>query len=183
MRNRSGFGWFQLLEGILLVALGVFSLFSPGSMLTWVVVIYGIFAIITGISDIVFYVRSSRFTGFGPVVSLVSGIFSTMIGFMLLLNPGVGEIAITLLFPIWFLAHCIFRLSQLNYIRFEEGRGFYYFTLILNIIGIVLAITMFFRPFMSFMAIGYIAGVYLILLGIDTIVTALSNTGRRNPRR
>ena len=66
MRRRSGFGWSELVEGLLLVLLGIFSFVKPDSMLTGVVVIYGLIAIIMGIEDIVVYVRLARFTGFWP---------------------------------------------------------------------------------------------------------------------
>lgn len=73
MRRRSGYGWFELIVGILLVIFGVYTLIHPGKTLTWIVVLYGLIAVITGISDIVFYVRADRYTGFGPIVSLISG--------------------------------------------------------------------------------------------------------------
>ena len=94
MRRRSGFGWSELVEGILLVLLGIFSFVKPDSMLTGVVVIYGLIAIIMGIEDIVVYVRLARFTGFGPMLSLISGILSVMCGIMLLANPNVGKWAL-----------------------------------------------------------------------------------------
>ena len=52
MRRRSGFGLFELIIGVLLIALGVSTFARPEGLLTGVVVIYGIFAIFTGIEDI-----------------------------------------------------------------------------------------------------------------------------------
>ena len=37
MRRRSGFGWMELIIGILLILLGIFTFLSPGSALTGVV--------------------------------------------------------------------------------------------------------------------------------------------------
>ena len=34
MRNRSRFGWIELIEGILLIILGIFSFLRPDSMLS-----------------------------------------------------------------------------------------------------------------------------------------------------
>ena len=87
MRERSRFDWVELIEGILLILLGVYSISHPGSALTGVVLLYGLIAIITGIADIVFYVKVETHTGFGPTVSLVSGILSVMAGVMLLVYP------------------------------------------------------------------------------------------------
>lgn len=66
MRRRSKFGWMELMIGILLIVLGIFTFLRPGSVLTGAVLVYGVFALITGIADIVFYVKMERHTGFGP---------------------------------------------------------------------------------------------------------------------
>lgn len=179
MRRRSGFGWLELVIGILLIALGVFTFANPGFALTGLAALFGAIAIVMGVADIVLYVRVERFTGFGPVVSLISGILSVMSGFMLLVYPNAGRWVLSLLFPIWFIAHCISRLSQLNTIRFHAGSGMYYFTLVVNIIGLILGFLMILRPVISILSIGWIVGFYLILLGVDSIVLAVSNMGRR----
>ena len=71
MKRRYNFGWSELVVGLLLILLGIFTFARPESMLTGAVVIYGIIAIAMGIEDIVIYVRMSRFTGFGPILSLI----------------------------------------------------------------------------------------------------------------
>ena len=177
MRRRSGFGWFELIVGILLIILGVFTFVKPGSVLTGVVIIYGILAVITGISDIVFYVRMEQHIGFGPTVSLISGILSVMAGMMLLVYPNAGKWILALLLPIWFIAHCISRLSHLNIVRYTAGNFYYYFSLIMNILGLVLGFLMLFQPAVSILSFGMIIGIYLILLGIDSIIVALSKLG------
>lgn len=177
MRRRSGFGWFELIVGILLIILGVFTFVKPGSVLTGVVIIYGILAVITGISDIAFYVRMEQHIGFGPTVSLISGILSVMAGMMLLVYPNAGKWILALLLPIWFIAHCISRLSHLNIVRYTAGNFYYYFSLIMNILGLVLGFLMLFQPAVSILSFGMIIGIYLILLGIDSIIVALSKLG------
>lgn len=179
MRRRSGYGWFELVVGILFVILGIYSFIHPENTLTGVVIVYGIFAIISGIADIIFFVRTERYTGFGPTISLISGIFSIMAGFMLLVYPSAGTWAMVLLLPIWFIAHCISRLTHLNMIRVTAGRFYYYFTLIVNIIGIVLGCMMIVRPVISLFSAGFIIGTYLILLGFDSIVMAISKIGSK----
>ena len=60
MRRRSGYGWFELIIGILLVILGIFTFIRPENTLTGIVIVYGLIAVITGISDIIFYVMSTE---------------------------------------------------------------------------------------------------------------------------
>lgn len=172
MRRRSEFNWLELLEGVLLILLGIFSFARPGSALTGVVIIYGLIAMITGIVDIVLYVRIERHTGFGPTISLISGILSVMAGVMLLCYPNAGTWILTLLIPIWFIAHCISRLSHLGLLRLLAGRACYYFTLIVNIIGIILGCLMICNPWFTLMSVDWIISLYLILLGIDSIILA-----------
>lgn len=68
MNKRSCFGWFELVAGMLLIALGIFTFIRPGSVLTWIILIYGFTALVMGIEDIVVYVKFARFTGFGPML-------------------------------------------------------------------------------------------------------------------
>lgn len=169
----------ELAVGVLLILLGLFTFLRPGSLLTGIVAIYGLIAVITGIDDILTYIRMEKYTGFGPVVSLVSGILSVMCGFMLLLYPDAGKWIMSLLFPVWFMAHCISRLAHAYIIRMAGQKYFYWFSLIVNIAGLVLGVLMVFNPVLTFMTMrfmGYVVAVYLILLGIDSIVAAL---GRR----
>ena len=112
MKRRSAFGWGELIIGILLIVLGAFTFARPSSALTGIVFVYGILAVITGIADIVFYVKIEQHTGFGPAVSLVTGILSILAGILLLFNPGAGKWAMVILFPLWFITHCISRLTH-----------------------------------------------------------------------
>lgn len=179
MRRRSGLEWLEIVQGILLILLGIYTLLRPEGMITGIVVIYGILAVIMGIADIVLYIRVEQNIGFGPVVSLISGILSVMSGLMLLIFPGAGKAVLSLLFPIWFIAHCISRLSHLNTIRIIAGNFYYYFTLIVNIIGIVLGFLMIVFPWVSILSMGWLIGAYLIIFGIDCLVMAIGKPGSR----
>ena len=107
----------------------------------------------------------------------ISGILSVMAGARLLVYPNAGKWVLSLLFPIWFIAHCLSRLSHLNTIRFIAGNFVYWFTMIVNIIGLVLGIVMIFSPNISVAAVAYIVGAYLVLFGIDSIILAFSRIG------
>lgn len=179
MKNRSGFGRLEFIIGVILIVLGVFTFASPGAALTGFAVAYGVIAVVMGVADIVLYVRAERYTGFGPIVALVAGILSVMSGVMLLIYPGAGRLVLSLLFPIWFIAHCISRLSQLHVIRVMAGNAMYYFTLVVNIIGLILGFLMLFQPILTLLSASYIAGMYLILLGVDGIAIAFSGIGSR----
>ena len=52
MKKYSGFAWMELIVGALLILLGIFTFLRPGSLLTGIVVVYGLIAVITGVEDI-----------------------------------------------------------------------------------------------------------------------------------
>lgn len=174
MRRQSDIGWTELIIGIVLILLGIFIVKQPVGILTWIVVVCGILAVLTGIADIILYIRMERFTGFGPIVSLVTGILSVMAGFMLIVHPGAGTWAIAMILPIWIIAHCISRLSHLQYMKMSFGSTYYNLSLILNILGLIVGILLVFRPMITIFSIGVLVGAYLILEGIECIVAAVS---------
>lgn len=174
MRNRKSLGWGELIFGILFIGLGIYSFIRPSAALTGVTLFYGILALITGVVDIAFYVKMEQRTGFGPVLSLVSGILSAVAGLVILFNLSAGAWVIAVLFPIWFIAHCISRLTQISCVRFARGNGYYYFALISNILGIILGFLMIFNPVFSVLSISYLIGIYLLLLGVDSVIFSLN---------
>lgn len=178
MKRRSSFGWLELLTGIFMIVLGILVFAVPDLIMTSMVILFGIAAIIMGVTDIILFIRVERYTGFGPILSLVTGIISVMSGVALLIYPRLGEIMLTVLFPIWFIAHCISRLMQVHSIRFVAGDGIYLFTLAVNIIGLVLGCMMLLSPLFALSTIRCFAGCYLILLGAEGILTAFSRMGR-----
>ncbi|MGM9664685.1 MAG: HdeD family acid-resistance protein [Eubacteriales bacterium] len=184
MKRHSGFDWVEFIIGILLIVLGIFTFIFPGSMLTSAVVIYGIIAVIMGIADIVVYVKLTHFTGFGPILSLVSGIMSIMCGTLLIANPNIGKWALTILMPIWFIAHCISGLTRAQLVHLQGKRVYYYLTLITNIIGLILGFLIIFSPSLSFLTIRiitYIAAAYFVMSGIERVALAFDSMkqGRR----
>lgn len=180
MRRRSGFGWLQLVIGIILMVLGVLAFADPDLALTSLVFAYGVTAVVMGVADILLYIEVERYTGFGPILSLVAGILSVMSGVMLSVYPKAGVLVLTVLFPIWFIAHCISRLTQLNRIRYVAGNGVYTLMLVINIAGLILGCLMCLQPLFTLASLRGFAALYLLLLGIDAVVMALSRMGTRH---
>ena len=174
MKNKTAIGWGELILGVLLIILGIYTFINPSAAMTGVTLVYGILALITGIVDIIFYVKLEQRTGFAPALSLVCGILSIIAGILIMFNLAVGEWVLIILFPIWFIAHCIARLAHLPYIRMTSGTGYYYFTIVINILGLILGVFMIFDPFISFISASYVIGIYLLCLGIDSIVFSIN---------
>lgn len=179
MSKRSAYGWLELVLGFLFIILGAWIFIEPVSALTGMVFVYGIVAVAVGIADVVLYVKVEKYTGFEPVLALVAGILSDMSGLMLIAYPQAGTMVLTILFPIWFIAHCASRLANLRSIKPVCGRGFVYCVLLINIVGLIMGVFMIVCPASSLAILRYFAGAYLILLGVDSILMAVSPVGKR----
>ena len=179
MRQRSSYGWLELVIGIWLSVLGIYSFFRPVDYLTTLIVIYGIAALVTGIADIVFYCKMERHIGFAPTISLATGVLGVMAGLVLMVHPGAGRWAIGLFFPLWFIAHCISRLTHLSVVRLIAGTTFYVFDMFINILGIILGVLMLLTPQVTLLSMNLVIGFYLLLLGIDCIIEACTKLGAR----
>ena len=70
MKRQSDIGWFELVMGLILIILGIVIMRQPVGVLTWIVILCGLIAVISGIGDIVLYVKMERFTGFGRTRSI-----------------------------------------------------------------------------------------------------------------
>lgn len=175
--RRSKFGWLDCLTGILLIALGIYTFVNPKIALSGVVFIYSIAAIINGIVDIVFYVSLKSNTGAGAAVTLVLGIIETLAGFLLLLNPIVGQWLFYIVFPVWFIAHSISRIANHRFIRRAAGKAVYIASLIINTGCIILGVLMIFNPAIASVSLGYLVALALVLHGADNMIEAFSSIG------
>ena len=178
MKRHTGYGWLELIEGILLIILGALAIASPGGILRWITIFYGVMAIVTGITDIIFYAKSERYIGFAPCVSLAAGVISVITGLALMAYPHIGELVVTLLLPLWFIAHSVSKLCHLGFIRSLYRGRYFYVSLVINVIGLVVGVLMIFWPQIALFSVGFLIGTYLIILGVDSVVSTCSKLGK-----
>ena len=53
MKRQSDIRWFELIMGLILIILGIVIMRQPVGVLTWIVILCGVIAVISGIGDIV----------------------------------------------------------------------------------------------------------------------------------
>lgn len=179
--KRSTFGWVEILLGILMVILGIYTIANPLTALAGIVIAYAIVAIISGIADFVIYARLERRGGFGSGMMIVSGILNILVGVLLLFNVGAGTWALTILFPIWFIIHCISRLMNIDVLKAFGSTFTYWIVLIANVLGVIFGIVMlFFNPALSMATIALFVTLYLIVSGVASLVGGIGTLSRGN---
>lgn len=172
MKRNTLTGVLELLVGVLFVVLGIIALTMPGKTLTTFVMIYGIGAIVIGIAEIIFFFRLNNRAGYAPTLSLLSGILGIITGILLLTNVTVGVWVITILFPIWFIVNCFTNLIGANFARLVS-KGYYWFYIIVNIIGIVVGFMLMFNPIDSSLTISAMLAWFLVMIGVSAAVRGI----------
>ena len=85
--------WVGLLEGLVSILAGVAAILMPGMAAVTLVLLIGIWAIITGVLEIIAAVRLRREIENEWALGL-SGVVSVIAGVIMIVNPGVGALGI-----------------------------------------------------------------------------------------
>jgi uncharacterized membrane protein HdeD (DUF308 family) len=107
-KARRNWGWFLAL-GIILVILGVIALIVESLATLTLVLVLGWLLIIGGIMQIIS--SFSAHDGGGAIfLHLLTGLLALVVGVLLVINPGAGALAVTLLLASFFLVSGAFRM-------------------------------------------------------------------------
>lgn len=170
MKRTYTYAIIQFIMGALLLVLGIFTFFHLDTTLTAFVYVYGIASILFGIVEIVMFVLLTKRFDWAPISPLILGVLNILMGILLVSNVWVGLMALSILFPFWLIFLCVSRLCSLNLIRRLAGGVAFWFSAIVNVLGLVAGFLLLFIPTVSMVAMGYMIGVYLILAAAEMFV-------------
>ena len=137
MNERKTLDWGSLILGILFVLVSLISFQDPVGNLVAIVVVFAIFAFLKGIFELFVRNRMKELTGYKGKMPLVIGIIDILVGIFFLFNIGAGVVALPFVFAIWFIADSILALFTADLAK-GYSTGYYWFTVIINILGVVL---------------------------------------------
>ena len=179
MTRRSPFGLWMICFGIIAVALGIWPPLQPQAALGSLAFILGILMMLNGISQIIFYAEMRQYALLRPVVMLVTGILSIITGIFVTFSINFGVLAIGTLFPLWFFCHCISRLCNMDYIKPFVPRWQYILLLVICALGFLLGVAMLLYAPATAQSSAWMVGIYLVLLGADSLVLGFGPLGAR----
>lgn len=169
--KRSGLDWGSLLLGILFVLTALMSFQDPAGNLIAIVMIFAVFAIIKGVFEIFVRNRLKELTGFKSYMPLILGAIDIILGVYLLFNLQIGVSVLPYVFAIWFILDSFFNLFTLDLAK-AFHTGYYWFSLIVDILGIILGVVLLFNPLSSALTLSFLVGFYFMMFGITYIVYA-----------
>ncbi|TQA44229.1 hypothetical protein FKY76_08090 [Enterococcus faecalis] len=171
-RQHHGMDWGSLVLGILFVLTALISFQNPAGNLIAIVMVFAIFAIIKGIFEIFVRNRMKELLGYKAYAPIILGIIDILIGVYLLFNLNIGVAVLPFVFAIWFLFDSIFGLFTLDFAK-RVSTGYFWFTLIVDVLGIILGVMLLFNPLSSALTLSFLVGFYFMMFGISNIVYML----------
>ena len=151
-----------LFRGILAVMFGVIALVSPKLTLSALVFVYGLFALISGITAVVAALRNTEFPGWGWL--LAEGILGILAGVVALVWPGITALAFIYLLAAWaILTGIVEVIAPLAY-PMSVGRAV--LTALAGVFSIIFGILIAAQPSSGLLAVVWLIGVYAILFGV-----------------
>jgi uncharacterized membrane protein HdeD (DUF308 family) len=151
-----------LFRGIAAVLFGVLTLVWPKLSLTVLVLVFGVFAIISGITAVVAAFRSTGEPGWGLL--LFEGILGVLAGAIALVFPGITALAFLYLLAAWAIITGILEVIAPLSFPMSAGRGV--LMALAGVLSVVFGILIAAQPAAGLLAVVWLIGVYAIVFGI-----------------
>jgi len=161
-----------LISGLLAVVLGVLMLVWPGKSILAAAILFGAYLLVSGIYQ-VFFAFALHVSAGGRVLLFVSGAASLILAVLAFRHFGEGYAV--LLLAIWIAVGFVFRGVATTVSAISDptlpGRGWEIF---FGIVSLIAGIVMLAWPGLSLLSLFTVAGVWLIVVGVFEIASALA---------
>lgn len=161
----------SIVFSLVLFFVGLFLLIEPETTLHAISYIVGIILIVWGIIPVIGYLSNKENQGYLDF-SFVLGIFSLIIGIIIVINPNIIGSIIPLLLGIWMLINGITKLQySLNLKKYEKDSNM---SVIISVIILICGLVLIFNPFKGAVVLTQIIGGFIIAYSILDIMECLS---------
>jgi uncharacterized membrane protein HdeD (DUF308 family) len=151
-----------LVRGIAAILFGILTFVWPKLTLSALVLLFGVFAVISGITAVAAALRNTGEQGWGLL--LFEGILSILAGVIALVWPGVTALAFLYLLAAW--AILIGILEIIAPLSFPMSGGRALLTALSGVLSIVFGILIAEQPSSGLLTVVWLIGIYAVLLGI-----------------
>lgn len=167
----TGRWWWLLVRGIVAILFGLAAFFLPGVTLLSLIFLFGVFAIVDGVTLIVF----GRRAGMKWYWSALAGLVSIAAGVVAIAWPGISAVALLWVIAFWAVLTGLFQILTAIEIRKEvEGEWALFLA---GLLAVVFGIILFFRPGAGALAVLWLIGTFAILLGILMVILSFRLKG------
>jgi len=151
-----------LFRGIAAIVFGVLTLVWPKLTVLALVLLFGVFAIISGITVVAAALQNREEHGWGLL--LFEGILWLLVGVVALVWPGITALAFLYLLAAWAILTGVFEVIAPLAYPMSGGRAV--LTALTGVLSIIFGILIAAQPSSGLLAVVWLIGVYAILFGI-----------------
>jgi uncharacterized membrane protein HdeD (DUF308 family) len=170
--------WIFLLEGVVAIVIGLIVLFWPGPTLHVIIVLFGLFALLSGVVEV--------FAAIGAADNhqpwgwkLTRALLGILVGLAILRWPGASVLFVLYLVGFWLILGGIVGIVE----AFAEHREVQHVWLLLlaSAVSLLFGIAMFAWPKVAVVTVVYLVGIYAIVQGL--VLCVLAFQVRSHPER
>jgi uncharacterized membrane protein HdeD (DUF308 family) len=162
--------WLLLLEGIISVLLGVYALTRPGITLVALIVVWGLFALVNGVIQVVRSFGDAHDGHSAWGWQLAAGLVGIVAGLVILRWPGISALFVLFLVGIWAIVTGI--VSIVHAIADHEAMPHAWLVALGGVVSVLFGIVMFAWPGVGLLTLVYLVGIYAIVFGVIACITA-----------
>jgi len=155
-----------LLRGIAAILFGILTLVWPNLSLTVLVYLFGVFAVVSGITAVAAALRNREEQGWGLL--LFEGLLGILAGVVALIWPGITALAFLYLLAAWAIITGILELVAPLGFPMRGGRAV--LMVLAGLVSIVFGILIAAQPAAGLLTVVWLIGVYAIVFGVMFIV-------------
>ena len=155
-----------LFRGIAAVLFGILTLVWPKITLVALVILFGVFAVVSGITAVSAALRNRDVEGWGLL--LFEGILGILAGGVALVWPGITALAFLFLLAAWAIITGIMELVAPLSFPMSGGRAV--LMVLTGVVSIVFGVLIAAQPASGLLAVTWLIGVYAIVFGVMYIV-------------
>jgi len=161
--------WMAVLVGIVMILLSILVLSHPGSTITTLAAIVGVVALVRGIMFLVDYNSVKVLSHGRATLSLFLGILLIVLGALFLIGPEFVLDVFVYIAAIWFIAEAIQNLVATGPYK-NVSNSLYVFSVTLNVLLLIGAVVLLFRPDIVWLSVSVIIGILLMIAGLGYLV-------------
>lgn len=180
--------WAFVLRGVLAILFALFTWLVPGMALLTFVLVFGAFALASGIAIVIAAMRapaSSTETGARPRWALaLQGAVGVLVGVLALVSPGITAVALLYLIATWAVVTGALEIAAAIRLRHEpEGSGGEWMLALGGALAVVFGATLFLFPGAGALALVLWIGAYALVYGALLVAVGLDLRSHRGGTR
>ena len=174
MQSRGAYLALSIITGLLMIVLGGLFLARPGLSLASVILLVGIFAIVYGVFLAVTGIAGRQES---RAWAIAVGVLAVIMGVVTLAWPAATSLAVLYIIAFWAIITGVADLAG-AFMKGHTGGQRAWLTIV-GLLGIVVGVVFLVNPGSGILALLWLAGIYLVVLGVLRIITGFTSPPRQ----